>query len=153
MKCSQTHIRIKASPPKQTAGLQWRTEKCGECSRLFCDVRFRGSDPGYKPSTFSSSRHKSSPVAIYGSVSLFVSYGVSLHPRRLSEWLCWNRLQTGVRRGPLEPPDQRRPQAGSQEAKRGLWKELAALLIMRQIARRCPLKQDYLKRCSLTIDH
>lgn len=73
MKCSQTHIRIKASPPKQTAGLQWQTEKCGECSRLFCDVRFRGSDPGYKPSTFSSSCHKSSPVAIYGSVSPFFS--------------------------------------------------------------------------------
>ncbi|KAL1261127.1 hypothetical protein QQF64_008954 [Cirrhinus molitorella] len=37
-----------------------------EGNSLFRDVRFKG----YKPSTFSSSRHKSSPVAIYGSVSL-----------------------------------------------------------------------------------
>ncbi|CAM4555789.1 unnamed protein product [Leuciscus chuanchicus] len=64
----------------------------------------RGSDPGYKPRTFSSSRQKSSPVAIYGSVSLLLIWGQSAPPQA--------ELQTGVRRGPLEPPDQRDPKLG-----------------------------------------
>lgn len=145
MKYSQTHIRIKPSPPKQTAGLQWQTEKCGESSRLFCDVRFRGSDPGYKPRTSSSSRQKSSPVAIYGSVSPLLIWGQSAPPQ--AEWMALLK-QIADRRSPWTTGAARseRPQAGLQEAERGLWKELAALLIMRQIARRCPLKQDYLKR-------
>ncbi len=85
MKYSQTHICIKLSHPKQTAGLQWQTDKCGECCRLFCDVHFRGSNSGYKPSTFSSLCHKSPPVAIYGSASLPASrMGLILTPTRVN---------------------------------------------------------------------
>lgn len=143
MKYSQTRIRIKRSPPKQTTSLQWQTEKCGECSRLFCDVHFGGSDSGYKPSAFSSLCHKSSPVAIYGSVSLPPSR-MGSPPQ--AEWMALLKQIAG-RRSPwtTEVAWSERPQAGLQEAERGLWKELAVLLITRQIARRCLLKQDYLK--------
>ncbi len=46
---------------------------------------FLGSDSGYKPSTFSSLCHKSSPVAIYGSVSLPPSHMGSI--RTPASWV------------------------------------------------------------------
>lgn len=79
------------------------------------------------------------------SLSLLLIWGQSAPPQ--AEWMAMLKQIAG-RRSPwtTEAAWSERSQAGLQEAERGLWKELAALLIMRQIARRCPLKQDYLKR-------